>query len=163
MISLEKYDISHADDLSNLLINDSLLRNAAGVSFSGTAEEFHQGMLDWIVKNNSKSFSIILANISIGLISLSRIDSINKTAQIGYWLSSKYWNRGFMSEAFNEVLHEAVRRGINSVWAAIDNKNIASIKIWQKYDFNTKAIDGHKTKYTIKLPDKSLHLKSKLI
>ncbi len=156
MISIEKYDISHSDDLTDLMINDTILRDAIGSSFRGTSVSFHQGTLDWIIKNNSKSFSIILSEISIGLISLSHIDSIKNTAQIGYWLSSKHWRLGFMSIAFNEVLQEAIRTGIKFVSSTIHNDNIASIKLWQKYDSVEKNIDKQKTKYTIKLPNKSL-------
>ena len=61
-----------------------------------------------------------------------------------------------MSIAFNEVLQEAIRTGIKFVSSTIHNDNIASIKLWQKYDSVEKNIDKQKTKYTIKLPNKSL-------
>ncbi len=152
MISTERYNVSHAGDLSALLINDFTLRDVLGTSFDGTAEEFQAGMLDWIENNNAQSFSIVLSNRAVGLISICRIDLEQKTSQIGYWLASEYWNRGFMSKAFKDVLQEAAKLGIKTASATIDNNNIASQKLWRKYDFETEAMGEKKTKYILKVP-----------
>jgi ribosomal-protein-alanine N-acetyltransferase len=125
MIDLELYSDAHSADLSSILVKDITLRNSLGTSFNGIAADFHLGILSWISKTNSTSYAILLNGFAIGLISLSHVDLTKRVARIGYWLASKYWNRGFMTTALEQVLQYAERSNILSVSASVGIGTIA--------------------------------------
>lgn len=62
------------------------------------------------------------------MISLSHQNSKKETAQVGYWISSKYWDKGCMSQAFEQILHYARIKKIEYLSATIDKENIQSKK-----------------------------------
>ncbi|MFZ0514009.1 MAG: GNAT family N-acetyltransferase, partial [Candidatus Nitrosopolaris sp.] len=43
----------------------------------------------------------------VGVISLQKIDRVNKNGQIGYWIGKKYWNMGLATESINLLIHYA--------------------------------------------------------
>ena len=72
-------------------------------------------------------------NQLIGTISSVAIDEKAKSIEVGYCISKKYWNKGYVSEAlkavidyfFNSVL-------VHSVKARCDKENIGSSKVMEK-------------------------------
>jgi [ribosomal protein S5]-alanine N-acetyltransferase len=45
----------------------------------------------------------------VGVISIQRIDKVNKSGQIGYWIGKKYWNMGLATESINLLINYAFR------------------------------------------------------
>jgi len=90
----------------------------------------------WSKKNKAQIFAIIMNYNAIGLISLSRINKIKKTAKIGYWIASKYWNKGYTSDAFKQILSFAKDNNIKLVSCSIPKENITSWVIWRKFNAN---------------------------
>lgn len=86
-------------------------------------------------KDDTYNWIIELKDIheAIGNISIVKLDNINFSCEIGYCISTKYWNKGIMPEAFKvviEYLFEEV--SINRICAKHDTNNIASGKVMQK-------------------------------
>ena len=68
-----------------------------------------------------------------GMISLSHIDEKLRTARIGYWVGSRFRNKGICSEAFRMILEIARDKGIVEFRSDIDKDNVYSLKVWEKY------------------------------
>ena len=51
----------------------------------------------------AKMFMIFKEDELIGVISFNRIEPLNKTAEIGYWLGQPFWGQGIMSEAVRRM------------------------------------------------------------
>jgi ribosomal-protein-alanine N-acetyltransferase len=104
-------------------------------------QKFSETNQKWIVENHADMFAIVLGETAIGTITLSYQDVINHKARIGYWLGSAYWNKGYASKAFQLILDKATIREIKYVSSIIRKDNIASKKIWDKYDAQTVSKD----------------------
>ncbi|QSB09811.1 GNAT family N-acetyltransferase [Lysinibacillus fusiformis] len=67
----------------------------------------------------------------IGTIFLSEF--VGKRAEIGYELSERYWHRGIMTEAVNEILSFGFNQlGLVRIQATVATENIASKKLLTK-------------------------------
>jgi len=63
------------------------------------------------------------------------------TAELGYWLSEKYWRRGFMKElipAFTDHIFNSTE--IQKVFARVFGRNIASQHLLEKCGFVREAV-----------------------
>lgn len=132
IIRLACINTDNARALAYLLTYDHELMSALGTNKEGKIlqpKEFLKTTLEWQHRTHSQSYAILLDDKAIGHISLSHMDGT--TARIGYWLSSSYWNKGYMTQAFSMALEQASKLGLKTIKAAIDPKNIASIRIWK--------------------------------
>ena len=80
---------------------------------------------------NNKLFGIFIkkSNVHIGNIKLGDIHPIHKHCDIGLIIGLKeYWGQGFASEAIYQATEIGFESGLNKVYAAISQLNIASIK-----------------------------------
>lgn len=72
-------------------------------------------------------------NEAIGTIDLFNVNLIEKSCELGYCLSKKYWNQGIMSEACSAVLDFAFHKvNCTTVLACHHIDNIASGKVMEK-------------------------------
>lgn len=141
-IALEKINEEYAVQLVEILSTDSILQdNLASKKCTISKEEFIKYNDQWVRNTNSEVFAIVLNNIAIGIISLSHQNIEEKKARIGYWIGSKYWRKGYTSQAFSLILNYAKRKEIRYLNAKIKKDNLASKKIWQKYDAKIESIN----------------------
>lgn len=117
-----------------ILDNDKMLIEQLG-NCKGplSCAEFVAHTKKWSKKNKAQVFAIINRE-AIGLISLSHINKRTKTAKIGYWIASKYWNKGYGSKAFEQILNLAREKNIKIVSCLISKENKASKVIWEKFN-----------------------------
>lgn len=93
--------------------------------------------------NNAYHFGITLieTNEIIGMIGLKNINLLDLNAEIEYWVGSKYWKRGIASEALNLILKFAFNDlNLVRVYAFVPEKNIASIRLLDKFRFTKEGI-----------------------
>jgi ribosomal-protein-alanine N-acetyltransferase len=77
----------------------------------------------------------------VGVISLQRIDNVNKSGQIGYWIGKKYWNMGLATESINLVINYAFRvLRLHKVYANVLATNRASIRVLEKNGLKMEGI-----------------------
>jgi len=101
---------------------------------------------DWLsraVDNHTDWLLAILINEevagSIGIIFNS--DIFRKSADIGYWLAEKYWNRGIITECVETLVrHVFDTTDIIRVQAGILEHNKASMRVLEKAGFHLEAI-----------------------
>lgn len=132
-ISIKNINDDYAIQLVDILNNDNRLKNALSSDENKISKsEFIDYNDQWCNKNNAEIFAIVLNDIAIGTISLSHQNIKERKAQIGYWISSKYWGNGYTSCVFSQVLNLAKEKGIKYISATIKDDNIASKNIWVK-------------------------------
>jgi [ribosomal protein S5]-alanine N-acetyltransferase len=80
----------------------------------------------------------------VGVISLQKIDTVSKNAQIGYWIGDKYWNRGIATESINLVIHHAFHvLRLHKVYANVLATNGASIRVLEKNGLKKEGVLKH--------------------
>ncbi len=134
LISINPFSLQNAADMVEMFRTDEVLRRELGLEdkvFS--AEEEYKFVSDWCKKTNSVQFAIRYGNEFAGMISLSHIDEKLRTARIGYWVGSRFRNKGICSEAFRLILDIARDKGIVEVRSYIEKENEYSLSIWRKY------------------------------
>jgi ribosomal-protein-alanine N-acetyltransferase len=141
-ISIKKINDKYAVQLIEILNTDDALLNKLGSKKRIISkDEFAEHNNEWAKSTNSEIFAVVLNDNAIGMISLSYQSIEEKKAQIGYWIGSKYWGKGYTSQAFLQILCCAERKGIRYLNAKILKHNLASKKIWQKYNAKMELIE----------------------
>lgn len=131
VIAIEPISKQNFGDLVILLTCDETLLKSLGSRQhlrTVAPNELFEDIAKWQTDNKASSYAIRLENKSIGLISLSH--QKNTHAQVGYWLTSSEWDKGYATDAFVQIIEIAKRRGFTKLLASIDPSNIASKRIW---------------------------------
>jgi len=69
----------------------------------------------------------------VGIISLHKINWIDKNCQISYWLGKKYWNKGIATESIRLVILYVFNiLGLHKVYANVYASNKASVRVLEK-------------------------------
>ncbi|MDD4495516.1 MAG: GNAT family N-acetyltransferase [Eubacteriales bacterium] len=90
----------------------------------------------WVVeyeKLNYYHWVIELSGTIIGTINFHSISDKDEHCEMGYCIGSKWWNKGFVTEAVAEMIRFAFEElNANKVCALHDTDNVASGRIMQK-------------------------------
>ena len=91
--------------------------------------------------DTTKVFAIEINGKAVGSIGVfPQADIHEKSAEIGYWLSEKYWRNGIVSRAIEEVVQYAFKTfDISRVFARPFSTNIGSRKVLEKAGFKLEA------------------------
>ncbi|KPJ57194.1 hypothetical protein AMJ49_01100 [Parcubacteria bacterium DG_74_2] len=77
----------------------------------------------------------------IGCISLDKVNFEHENAEIGYWLGSKHWNQGIMTEAGKLLLNFAFKKlKLRRVYGCAFSENPASQKVFEKLGFKKEGL-----------------------
>jgi ribosomal-protein-alanine N-acetyltransferase len=77
----------------------------------------------------------------IGRTGLISIDQIHEKAEIGYALSSEYWNQGYATESTKEVIRFSfLEVGINRIEARCNYDNVGSYRVLEKLGMSCEGI-----------------------
>ncbi|MDR2886441.1 MAG: GNAT family N-acetyltransferase [Bacteroidales bacterium] len=88
-------------------------------------------------------FAIAVDGKAVGSIGFfPRTDVERITAELGYWLGEKYWNKGIMTGAVKQTAGYAFTRfpELCKIYATPFDFNVASQKVLQKAGFECEAI-----------------------
>jgi RimJ/RimL family protein N-acetyltransferase len=76
----------------------------------------------------------------IGMISLMRLDKVNHSGEVGYWLGKKFWGKGFTLEAIHLVCRYGFRDlKLHRIHARVLHPNLASAKLLEKAGFRLEG------------------------
>ncbi|MDR0384954.1 MAG: GNAT family N-acetyltransferase, partial [Prevotellaceae bacterium] len=86
--------------------------------------------------------AIVIDGKAVGGISIVLQTDVERiSAEIGYWLGEKYWNRGVMTEAVKEMVsYTFVNFPLHKIYAPVFDFNIASQRVLQKAGFEREAV-----------------------
>ncbi|MFP4424253.1 MAG: GNAT family N-acetyltransferase [Candidatus Woesearchaeota archaeon] len=83
-------------------------------------------------KGKKIEYGLYIDKEYMGNISLFDIDEKNKSAEIGYWISSFYTRYGYVTEAVRVLEKEAFGKGLNRLQIRCDERNKASFGVGKK-------------------------------
>lgn len=86
-------------------------------------------------------FAIIFESKPVGAIGIHpQTDIMRKNAELGYWLGKKYWGKGIITEAVQQIIPVAFRLyDITRLYARTFGSNLASQKVLMKAGFTKEA------------------------
>ncbi|WP_298647985.1 GNAT family protein [uncultured Proteiniphilum sp.] len=89
----------------------------------------------------TKVFAIDINGEAVGSIGIfPQADIHMKSAEIGYWLSEKYWGKGIMAKAIEEIVDYGFRTfDIVRIYARPFSTNIGSQRVLEKAGFKLEA------------------------
>jgi len=99
--------------------------------------------LDAVLKDEKNIFlAIEMDGEAIGGIGIIPFgDVYRKGAEIGYWLSETYWNRGIATDAINQLVNHAFKfAGLIRISACVFEKNKTSMHVLEKAGFHLESI-----------------------
>jgi ribosomal-protein-alanine N-acetyltransferase len=98
-------------------------------------EQQRQSRDSFTVAIELKSESRLIGTIRLGLGKES-----HRTADFGYSLNRRYWDRGYATEAARAVIDAAFRQlGLHRVWATCDIRNHGSYRVMEKLGMRREA------------------------
>ena len=94
-------------------------------------------------------WAIDVAHEAIGGIGIELHSDVERvSAEIGYWLGEKYWNRGIATDALKAVTVEAFKQfEITRLYAVPFADHVASVRVLEKAGY---AREGHLRQSAIK-------------
>ena len=99
-------------------------------------------------KKKAYYYAIDVDGKVVGTISLMHLDLKNRSAELGYWIGKKYWNKGYATDAVKQMLDFAFNElNLNRVSALCMHPNKVSIKILEKHGFK---LEGRLRKSSLK-------------
>ena len=94
-------------------------------------------------KNQSQLLFIIVQkqlNTQIGCITLHMIPECENCC-VGYWILPAFWNKGYMSEAFRNVIEYGFNKlKIHKIYAVCVEYNLSSEKVMQKCGLKLEGV-----------------------
>ena len=91
--------------------------------------------LDEYKKGNIYRFAITLKNSQEIIGSIDVVEMIDNNPVIGYCLSRKYWNNGYMTEACKAMINLLFAEGYTTIRIEADERNIGSNRVIEKCGF----------------------------
>lgn len=143
-ISIREWRLTDAKDLADALNNEKILLNLRdGLPFPYTEKdaEFYISSMLAADKNNTFAFAITADGKAIGSIGAFRQGNIHfKTAELGYYLSENYWNKGIATEAIRLICAYVFENtDIIRIFAEPFADNIASCRALEKAGFKCEG------------------------
>lgn len=142
--AIRKWKLSDAKDLAELLSNKKISDNLRdGIPYPYTEKdgtEFISAMLA-ADERDTFAFAVTVNDKAIGSVGAFRQDNIhNKTAELGYYLSEKYWGNGLMTEAVQQLCdHIFANSDIIRIYAEPFAHNVASCRVLEKVGFQCEG------------------------
>jgi len=105
-------------------------------------KEAGEAYLNSILNDNpTKVFAIEVNGEVVGSIGIfPQADIHEKNAEMGYWLSEKYWRNGIMTKAIAEILDYGFRTfDITRIFARPFSTNLGSQRVLEKAGFELEA------------------------
>lgn len=132
-----------SNDLENLSkhANNSKISQNMSDGFPNSIEKW-KDFLEFAINNNEILYLTIDINgEAVGSIGISpKKDYMRKNAELGYWLSEKYWGKGIITEAIKEIVKLAFNKfDIERIFATPFEKNYASHRALEKSGFKLEA------------------------
>jgi ribosomal-protein-alanine N-acetyltransferase len=134
---LRPFSLSDASTVQYLAGERAIAANTMTIPHpyeDGLAEEWISHHQDEYKADGSVTFAITQHETGslVGAINLS-VKPEFEHGEIGYWIGTPYWNRGYATEAARRILHYGfIVRGLNLIWARHFSNNPASGCVMKK-------------------------------
>lgn len=105
-----------------------------------------QFFIDLVDSGNERAYAISDRDDAVfhGICSLNRVDEINRTANLGYWLRATSTNRGLATRAARRLLVHALEDlEIERVEIAMSSANTASVAVAKRLELPEEGLRRH--------------------
>lgn len=100
-----------------------------------TTKKIIQLWLEEYENPKTHRFAITLKDTGELIGSIDVVNYINSVPEIGYCLSRKYWNKGYMTEAAKAFIEYLFSKGFKEIVIEADVRNIGSNRVIEKCGF----------------------------
>ena len=135
---LRKLKREDAESIFNNWASDSEVTKYVTWTAHETIEQTKQIVDLWIKEyENPKTirYGIVLKGKDELIGAIDVVDYVNGCPEIGYCLSRKHWNKGYMTEACNALLDYLFAIGYKTIVIEADENNIGSNRVISKCGF----------------------------
>ena len=137
---IRKWELSDATDLAMAISNKKIQNNLRdGLPYPYTDQDGADFISDMLSadENETFAFAITVDNKVVGSIGVFRQGNIHRlTAELGYYIAEKYWGRGIMTEAVQQICEYVFDKSdIIRIYAEPFAYNIASCRVLEKAGF----------------------------
>lgn len=152
-ITIREPGQTEAEQLAAMMCNDEVLRVELGFAAGdlSTAEDVLREIVEWCPPRRATMYAILADDTVIGTITLSHRSPDGLSAQIGYWIGSRYRRFGYCTKACAVVLNQAASEGIAFVSATIAFDNIPSRRIWERLGAVASEISPGQLQYKFRI------------
>ena len=136
---LRRFVIEDADEMFDNWANDSEVTKYMTWNPHESVEQTKAILKMWIKdyeKPNTYRFAITLKQTNELIGSIDVVDYVNGYPEIGYCLSRKHWNKGYMTEALKSFVIYLSDKGYKEIVIEADVRNIGSNRVIEKCGFS---------------------------
>ncbi len=141
---LRAWKIEDAQSLAQAADNLNIAKNLRNVFPNPYTLEAAVWYINDSIANAEKkqiNYAIVADGQAVGSIGIFVKDDVyEKSAELGYWLSEDYWNKGIMSKAVQMICKEAFERfDIIRIFAEPFADNVGSRRVLEKVGFTCEG------------------------
>ena len=131
-LTLKSIEEKDKKDLLEIVKDSKVKKSYMLPDFSNEEEEekFFQKLRNFTLNKEKFVYGIYSKNKIIGFI--NQVSLENDVIELGYFIASNEWNKGYATEALKTAINELFRMGIKAVQAAHFECNPASGRVMQK-------------------------------
>ena len=131
-LTLKSIEEKDKKDLLEIVKDPKVKKSYMLPDFSNEEEEekFFQKLRNFTLNKEKFVYGIYSKNKIIGFI--NQVSLENDVIELGYFIASNEWNKGYATEALKTAINELFRMGIRAVQAAHFECNPASGRVMQK-------------------------------
>lgn len=142
---LRKWDKDFVDDLVNHANNPNIAANLRDAfPYPYTKKDAKEYIANCIANEgkNQISRAIYINGEAVGSVGVHLGEDIyRKSAEIGYWLSESYWDRGIMSQVVKNICEKAFEKfDIVRIFAEPFHDNMPSRKVLDNAGFSLEGV-----------------------
>jgi len=144
-LRLKEIGLEDADSIYRTIINEReyLSEWLPFVSITNNLADT-QAFVQSIINSGRKNFicAIFCKQQFIGLIGLKDIDTYNKKAEIGYWLSEAFQHKGIITRSCRAIIDFAFDElGLNRIQIKVASENSKSLHVAERLNFTREGIE----------------------
>ena len=131
-LTLKSIEEKDKKDLLEIVKDPKVKKTYMLPDFSSEEEEeiFFEKLRNFTLNKEKYVYGIYSKNKIIGFI--NQVSLENNVIELGYFIASNEWNKGYATEALKTAINELFRMGIKAVQAAHFESNPASGRVMQK-------------------------------
>jgi len=142
-IKLMPWSLEYAESIACHANNKNIANNLRNTFPSPYTYEDAVNFIKTMINDEiSYSRAIVVNNEAVGSIGIHfQNDVYSKSAELGYWLSEEYWNKGIITESIKEITSDGFSKfDIVRIYAEPFACNESSKRVLEKVGFNLEGI-----------------------
>ena len=139
---LRRWEMSDLKSLVKHANNSNIAKWLTNQFPNPYTEDDGKAFIELAINDKAKIFAIEINGEAAGSIGIfPQLDIHEKSAEIGYWLSEKYWGNGIISRAIEDIANYGFKTfDIIRIFARPFSSNTRSHRVLEKAGFRLEAV-----------------------